>query len=255
MYANFIVFFSNVPCLKDDILPGGWILLSFAVLHTNAQGRKPPCSSASPGFLTAPAGRGERTRVFQAPHNPGASSPREPRAAGGGQGRAGTAPRASARVSLHLHAPPRQRTSPSSRSPPCPQQKFGLNHRSYDAEHTSVLLTALRFLKSLQIHDVCLNFRALDIRARLCEVWGRRGAEVKRQSEKIILLKQNWSVVFKPFQKNIGYFSLSHIVMRNCRCPAETLLIALGHCLLHHNPFFLSRCGKGASVILSLLSP
>lgn len=26
--TNVTVFFSNVPCLKDDILPGGWILLS-----------------------------------------------------------------------------------------------------------------------------------------------------------------------------------------------------------------------------------
>lgn len=43
--------------------------------------------------------------------------------------------------------------------------------------------------------------------------------------------------------------------MRNCRCPAETLLITLGHFLLHYNPLFLSRCGTGASVIPSLLSP
>lgn len=40
---KFYCTFSNVPCLKDYILPGGWILLLVTVLHTNAQdGRRKP---------------------------------------------------------------------------------------------------------------------------------------------------------------------------------------------------------------------
>lgn len=99
-------------------------------------------SSALPGFLTATAGSGERTRVFNAPRNSGAAvsdppASRELLVVGrGGQallpGRVHGSP-------LYLHAPVRQPMSPSIRFPPCPHQKLGLNHSSYDAEHTTYI--------------------------------------------------------------------------------------------------------------------
>lgn len=74
-------------------------------------------------------------------------------------------------------------------------------------QHTSVLSTGLWSFKNLQMRDMHLNFRVLNIRAGWWEVWGAwREIELKLQSEKIVLLKQNKSIIFKHLQNNIGYF-------------------------------------------------
>lgn len=54
---KFYCTFSNVPCLKDYILPGGWILLLVTVLHTNAQdGRRKPAFLFRLGLSQQPCG-------------------------------------------------------------------------------------------------------------------------------------------------------------------------------------------------------
>lgn len=137
---KFYCIFSNVPCLKDDILPEGWILLFFAVLHTNIQGRK------NATFIcfarVSRNNRRERGAYMCLQSTPQLLGWRfrsscKPRAGGGGQGQAGTAPPARARVSS---VPPdfsETSMSLSIRSPPCPHQKLGLNHSLYNAEHTT----------------------------------------------------------------------------------------------------------------------
>lgn len=99
-----------------------------------------PHSSALPGFLAATGGSGERTRVSNAPRNSWAAVS-DPPASGEllvvGRGRQALLPGRGHGAPLHLRTPPRHRMSLSIRSPPCPHQKLGLNHRSHDAEHTT----------------------------------------------------------------------------------------------------------------------
>lgn len=137
---KFYCIFSNAPCLKDDILPEGWILLFFAVLHTNIQGRK---YAAFICFAWVSRSnrrkRGAYTCLQSAPQLLGCGfrSSCKRRAAGGGQGQAGPAPGRGHGSPLHLRTSLRHRMSLSTRSPPCPHQKLGLNHSSYDAEHAT----------------------------------------------------------------------------------------------------------------------
>lgn len=44
-------FFANVPCSKDETLPGGWVLCFFTVLHGDTQIRNPSCPFGLPRFV------------------------------------------------------------------------------------------------------------------------------------------------------------------------------------------------------------
>ena len=118
---------------------GGFFYSSLSCIQIH-KAEKPPHSSALPGFLTTTAEAGSGTRVFKSPRiswavvsDPAAS--RELLAVG--RGRQAPLPGPVHGSPLYLHTPLRQRMSPSVRSPPCPHQKLGLNHSSYDAEHTT----------------------------------------------------------------------------------------------------------------------
>lgn len=147
-----------------------------------------------PAFLcfawVSPNSRGEGTRVFKVPPTPGLGF------------------RASCK-------PVRPTAHP---------QHSCLNPSSPAAEHTHAP-APLAALGPCGTHrsDVHLNLRVLNRRAR--SGGGQRGAQVKLQSEKSILLKQNRSVIFKHFQKKgwlLFFISHSYEKLRvSCRNPSD----------------------------------